>query len=133
MAFLSPISGPKRVITVTDHGNILEFGDVSGAGTGVWFLQFEPDSLFEAAGGIVVMGRSRLKAASDDKIGFHPIPYRQVFLNGVAGDYSFASAPISSSSMIHIPATGMAVAVLVSCLAGTATLYLTPHAGSVAV
>jgi hypothetical protein len=135
---VSPISGPKRLVTPTDNGNIIFLGEGSEGRVGAWSVQLEMDSDF--VGGLVVVGRSSAKVASDDNAPERPFPYRAAFLNGTSasGPWAFAADPITglpsqitASSCILIPASGFNVGFMVACTAGTATLYSIPVDGAV--
>lgn len=133
---VSPISGPLRTITPTDHGNIIFFGNASEARVGSWSVQIEMDGDF--VGALVIVGRSSAKVASDANAAERPFSYRAVFLNGSTptAPWGWANDPvtgaayqITASSTILIPAYGFSVGFMVNCTAGKAVVYSQPVDG----
>jgi hypothetical protein len=128
MATAYPIGRRYRVTSV-DNGKFGELGDASPALVGAFMLQFVPDASF--AGSIGILARAAGKDAKDDNVGYASIAYRRVQMNGQASDYALITdgTPLASDFTILIPASGLAVAVLVECTAGFGYLYSTPLEG----
>lgn len=125
-------TGRRQLLTPTNNGDLFKLGNTSNEDdVGGWILTLVPtDGNF--AGSFVVLGRNAMKTASDNNAPFIPIPYRTVCTNNVAADYSFSAAPITGTSMVIVPAYGIAIAVLVACTAGSANLYSNPINGPMA-
>lgn len=129
---VSPISGPKRLVTPTDDGNLIMLGNASEGRVGLWTVQIEPNVDF--VGSLIVVARSSLKEASNDNAPEHQWFYRSAYLNGGAVDYGvLQTAQINNSSLITIPSDGWNVGFLVACSAGSLTLYSLPIDGPSAV
>ena len=122
------VNEPTFVATPEYEGNIVEFGGPSEAECGVVTVQFDPDVDF--VGSFAVVGRWRKQSAQSVGAPFLPIGYISVNLNGVAVDRSHSHAVIDGPGMIEVPANGLSVGVMVSCSAGSCTLYLNRLAGT---
>lgn len=132
MTSITNVIGRKRVITSADDGKFLLLSD-SGELAGVWVFEFVPDNEEPFEGTLSVMGRIQGQQAFEDEVAFTPIPYRASVLNGVTGTHTLKTDPITSHSLLIIPATGLAVAVLVGCTSGTGTLYSYARQGDAAI
>lgn len=111
------ISGRSYTITASDDGYLLELGPAATTGhVGTYVLQFNPTLSF--SGQIQVQGRVFGAAAESASLPFEAIPYRRVTVAGVAQQYELVSDMITGACIIQVPANGMSVALLVSCLQG---------------
>jgi hypothetical protein len=121
----------RQPITASQSGQFVVLGNVSPSQVGTWRVQFVPDELWQ--GSLTPMGRSAGKDAHDDSVGFATVPYRRVQLNGIASDYRLmtdaAVLPIATDFTVLVPATGLAVAFLIECTAGSGVLYSQPLEG----
>jgi hypothetical protein len=129
MTAISHVIGRKKVITATDDADFLLLADTGGEDAGVWVFHFVPDPDDPFDGTLVIEGRIQGQQAYEDAVAFAPIPYRPAILNGVASDYTLTTAAITGESLITVPATAIAVSVLVSCASGKGTLYSYPRRG----
>ena len=121
MPLISNVIGRKKFITDADHGTFLLLSDTGQDLAGMWCLQFVPDPGFN--GSLSVQARIQGQQAYEDAVGLAPVPYRAAILNGVIDDYSLKSALITGSSLFYVPASGLAVALGVSIVAGSGVLY----------
>jgi hypothetical protein len=119
----------KRQISVEDNGNFLLLSDTGQNWAGMWVFEFVPDDNDPFVGALAVMGRIQGQQAFDDAVPFASVGYRAAVLNGVASDYSFKADLITGHSVLMVPATGLALAVLVACESGKGTLYSYPRQG----
>ncbi len=129
MAQTYPAGNPWKILT-TDNGNIGVYGaptSVSSTG-GLWTFDFIPDVTW--TGQLTVMGRTR-GLSTTDPTGFLVIPFRKVYLNAAAGDWSMVASgtAITGRSLIVVPAYGIDVGIAVTCTAGFGTLYAQPMSG----
>ncbi len=110
-------------------GRFAVLGNVSTVEVGTWRIQFYPDEAF--TGTLTVMGRSAGKDAHDADVGFGTIPYRRIQLNGVASDRSLVTdgVPIATDFIIEVPASGLALALLLDCTTGSGLILSQPLAG----
>lgn len=81
---------------------------------------------------IVPSARAAVKdaMADGDDTPFIATLYRKLFLNGAAGDGTLVGTPITGSSLIIIPATGMEISLNQTYTSGTGVAYVTPLLGS---
>ena len=123
------VIGRKKVVSPSDDGKMLLLADTGSGLAGVWAIQFwpDPDSPFD--GSISVQARIQGQQAYDDKAPVAPVPFRAAVLNGAIGDYALRSDLITGASLFYVPATGLAVALLVQCSSGRGTLYSYPREG----
>ena len=128
MTTISSVIARKRIITSDDNGVFLLLADIGDTETGSWTFQFVPSQDF--IGELAIVGRIQGKTAYDDDVPFLQVPYRKTYLNGAVGDLSLATALITGTSIVRIPATALAIALLVACTAGTMTVYSYPRYGS---
>lgn len=129
MATTYPIA-PRYKITPLDNERFLVIGNPSDVETGLFRVQFVPSETF--VGQFQVMGRASGPEAHVDEVGFGKIPYRVVQSAGQASlDESLVSAPIAADIIIRVPASGLAVALLVECTAGYGYVYSQPLVGTV--
>lgn len=126
MASPYPISNRYK-ITTQDHGQILKLGNASTGEVGTWLIQFVPDATFD--GGLAVLGRIEHDKAVADVIPYVPVRYRAAYLNTVSADYALVDTQITSGSILQVPASGLSIAVLVSCAEGYGYLYSVPLHG----
>lgn len=140
------VIGRVRQINTGDDGNTLVLGDSNDGRVGAISLQFvdAKDSTLSAgtpfSGTITVVGRSRQNRLSDldrnlvaESPPYVSIPFRAPYLNGSAGTYDFVTTAITTTSLIHIPVSGLFVALLVTCASGSGYVYWTPVVGAPAV
>lgn len=136
----SIMPGPKFTITpqtaIDTHGLILLGNtDADNASVGGYAIDIRCDQLW--VGTIAFTGRSGLhKAGVDDIAGLGNWPFRAFYLNGVPWDGSMvsgASALITSTSSIILPASGITIGLGFTCTAGSATLYYLPLLGPTVV
>ena len=126
---VSNVIGRKKFVSVDDDGDFLLLADTGKDLAGVWVLEFVPDNDEPFDGQLSVQGRIQGQQAFEDAVGFAPIPYRPWILNTVTGDLELTTAAITGHSLIAIPATGLAVALLVSATSGKGVLYSYPRQG----
>lgn len=118
-------------ITANDSGNFLVIGDAGhGNSMGAIAVEFVPTVSF--VGSLAIMGRvgGGPLSRQENKIGipFATVPFRKIYLNGAVSDYSMSTAGdiatgITGQSLIQVPANGLVVALLVTCSAGSCTVY----------
>jgi|SRR5215510_7863344 len=84
------------------------------------------------AASIVVKARTRIPQANDDNVAFQPIPYLKLFLNGVVANSTFDTVPLTTDSIILIPATGLEIALDVTFTSGQGRIYWSPLKGAAA-
>jgi len=80
----------------------------------------------------IVKARSRIPQAAIDDVTFRPIPYLKLFLNGAVADMTYDVAPITTDSIILIPATGLEIALDITYTSGTGRIYWSPMKGAAA-
>ena len=131
MAAIHPIELRYRV-TPVDNGTFGVLGDISQTEVGMWRLHWVPDASF-AGDGLAILGRA---APVDDSGGanFGTVPYRRVQVAGQASDLALVqtggvAVPITSDSIIYVPASGLTIAVEMGCTAGFGYLYSLPLIG----
>ena len=120
-------AGREYKVTTNDDGKFLFFGNASDGRVGTIVVQFDPGLAWN--GSFAVVGRVYGKPASDNGVGFVPIPYKRVSLDNVASDRALVSAVLTSTFIIEIPANGMVVALLTSAASGTGVVYNWPLNG----
>ena len=109
-------------VTTTDNGNTLVLGNTSlGDKAGAWIIEFAPSLGF--VGEFQVVARMMGKVPDDDTLGFLPVPYRVINLNGTASDYAFSTAHLTQPFIIQVPGSGMSIGLLTACSAGSGRLY----------
>jgi len=124
-------------------GRVFDLSTKPGEGTGTYIIGDASDGLVGTfsvhlvnTGGLgasmVVKARTRIPQANDDNVAFQPIPYLKLFLNGAVADSTFDTAPITTTSIILIPATGLEIALDVTYSAGTGRIYWSPLKGAAA-
>lgn len=141
----SIVMGRTRLITTADNNNTLILGDAMNGETGAVVLEFVdakdaivPGTAF--SGTITVKARSRENRYSDiDRATvaetplYLPVPYRSAYLNGAVGAYGIVTTVITTTSLIHIPASALFVALDITCSDGFGYLYWTPVVGAPAI
>ena len=131
MADIFPVTGPKFVVQVAQDGLVAVLGNTSDENpSGAISLSIYPSQDF--TGSFAIVGRPPGISTSDTTVPWQAIPYRLVTLQDTASDYSFKSDTIAQAAIIHIPANGLAVGVLIACSAGTAQFYIKPMWGATA-
>lgn len=120
-------AGREYSATTNDDGKFLFFGNASDGRVGTFVVEFVPGLAWN--GSFVVVGRVYGKPASDNGVGFVPIPYKRVSLNNVASDRALVSDVLTSHFIIEIPASGLAVALLTSAASGDGVVYNWPLNG----
>ncbi len=118
------VTGGKFSLSTANGTNAYVLGDGSGAFGSAIAVQVVDTGALSAS--ISVTARSRVRAAADDAVAFVAIPYKKLWLNGVAGDNTYVSTAITTHSLIVIPASGLSIALNVTFTSGTATIYWTP-------
>ena len=148
MSYLAPttipvaqiIPGPKFTLTakaVSDANGVFLLGntDPDNAVVAGYAIDLRMDSNW--VGTIGFTGRSgTIQAGADDIAGLGAWPFRAFYLNGTPSDgtmVSGASALITATSSIILPASGITIGMVVSCNAGTCTLYYLPVQGPTVV
>lgn len=116
-------------VTTKDNGNFLFLGNAAEGQVGAMCVQWVPDEQFTGALGVTSRIYGFPITDSGVPLGLVPVPYRRVNINGTASDYGFDTATLTGPSIINVPANGLAVALLVSCTAGTGWLYSWPLLG----
>ena len=81
---------------------------------------------------VVVKARTRIPQANDDNVAFQPIPYLKLYLNGAVADSTFDTVPLTGTSIILIPATGLEIALDVTFTSGQGRIYWAPLKGAAA-
>jgi len=132
MANLQAISRTIPLSTIPGQGtNLYIIGDASDGIVGTFCVH-----LFNSGGlgvSVVVKARSRLEQAYIDNAPFLPIPYLGLNVNGAVGDATtHGTAPLTTDSIILIPATGLQIALDVTYTAGTGKIYWVPTVGAAA-
>lgn len=121
MAQIFPI-GPKFRVMPAQNGMILAYQNTSDENpSGAFSVMTVPSEDF--VGEFAVVGRVPGISTADTSVPWVAFPYRRVSINDVASDYTFATAVISGTTAIHIPANGWAVGLLVNCTAGSCMIY----------
>lgn len=116
------VIGGKYKVTTADNGNTLVLGDASDSVVGTYLLHFVNDNTF--TGTLIVSGRARGKDAGMDAIAFVPLSYLGGFVNAAVGTQAYASTTLTTTSLVWVPATGITVGLVVTCTAGSGTLYV---------
>lgn len=112
----------RFLVKPAQNGMYAQWGNTSDENpSGAWMLYFRPSLDF--AGEFIVSGRPPRIQTSDTSVPFLPIPYRRVTLNNVASDYAMVDDAVSGASIVHIPANGISVALLINCTAGSCMVY----------
>lgn len=100
---IKQVSSRSHVITLADHGMILDFGPAATASSvGTFVMQFNPDATSDYTA--TLMGRCWGQAAADLNMPFVPIPYRRVTVANAASDYNISTSVISGVTLIQVPA-----------------------------
>lgn len=120
-------AGREYPVNSTDNGKILFLGSASDGRVGTMMITFVPDIAW--TGSFAVVARPYGKPASDNGVGFQPIPYRRVTLNNVASDRTIVSDILTQPFIIEVPANGLAIGLLTSTLSGTGVVYSWPLNG----
>lgn len=138
-------SGNAQQITSANDGDIGNLGDVSAYYPGFFALQFidgKEGGLPSFQGSLTIVAQPR-KAADVVSTGtlfivpWIPITYRYWILNGVALDPTALNnyaplgvdglpVPITTTSYLEVPASGLTVGVQVKCTGGSGWLYRLP-------
>lgn len=130
------IPPPKFTITpkaVVDAQGLFNLGnsDPENSVTGGYMIHFAMDVGW--VGSIAVLARPAVhKAGFDDTAFVGPWPFRAFYLNGQPSDGSMvsgASAQITNTSTIVIPATLQEIGLEVNCSQGSCTMYYQPFLG----
>jgi hypothetical protein len=117
------------IVQPAQDGNIAVLGNTQDENpSGAISVSFYPS--FDFTGSFAVVGRPPGISTSDTSVPWQAIPYRLVSLQDVASDYSFKSDTINTAAIIHVPANGLAVGLLVACSAGTTQLWIKPMYGA---
>ena len=117
--------------TKTDEGTgLCIIGDASDGLVGTFSVHLVNVSGLAAS--IVVKARTRIPQANDDNVAFQPIPYLKLFLNGVVANSTFDTVPLTTDSIILIPATGLEIALDVTFTSGQGRIYWSPLKGAAA-
>lgn len=125
-------TGRCQSISSANHGDLFKLGNVSNEqDVGGWTITVIATS-GDFSGGVYIVGRQSGTDAQSRSMPYLPVPFRQVCINNIAMSYSFDNALISASSIVQVPANGLALALLVSCTSGTADVYSTPLQGPTA-
>ncbi len=122
--------GKDYTVTTADNGRILFLGDASSSRTSAKTIMWVPNIPFTGAGFTVV---ARVYGPAPDKAGITPVPvpYRRVYLNGVASDRAIVSDTLPATAwLIEVPANGQVIALVISCTVGTGQLYNWDSVGS---
>ena len=130
MADIFPAGSPFRILPA-QNGQTLSFGSTSDENpNGAWHLMFVPSVDYD--GSIAVVGRTPRISTADLTVPWIPVPYRRITLNNVASDYAIVSTAITLDGpyQILVPATGMAIGILVACNAGQCMVYSQKMTGS---
>lgn len=119
------------LVQPAQDGNIAVLGNTQDENpSGAISVSVYPSQDF--AGSFAIVGRPPGISTSDTSVPWQAIPYRLVSLQDVASDYSFKSDTISQAAIIHVPANGLAVGILIACSAGTTQLWIKPMYGATA-
>ena len=120
-------AGREYPVRVADHGKIIFLGNASDGRVGTFTIEFVPDASW--SGTFAVLGRVYGKPASDNGVGFSPIPYRRICLNNVASDRAIVSDVLTGHFIIEVPASGLAIGLLASVQASGGVVYNWPLNG----
>lgn len=125
------------VITTADSGNTLQLGDAGhGNSGGAITIEFLPTLAGGFTGSITVVGRigggplSRQESALG--LAYAQVPYRQIYLNGAVQLYEIVNTAITGASIIQVPAAGLSIGLLVTCTAGSGSVYFRTLEGATA-
>ena len=81
-------------------------------------------------GGTVTVGAVTQGDAVKDGVAAQPIPYKSLTLNGAVGTGALVSTAITGTSLIHVPASGLNVALTIAAITGGSwTIYIWPVEG----
>jgi hypothetical protein len=134
------LPGPKAFLSpkaVSDARGLFLLGNTDPENATVGGYAIDLRMSVDWVGSIGFTGRSGVhKAGFDDIAGLGNWPFRAFYLNGVPFDGSMvsgASAVITATSSIILPASGITIGMGVSCTAGLCTLYYLPVVGPVVV
>lgn len=106
-------------------------GDANDGIVGTISIHFVNVSSF--LGSFTIKARSRLPQADTISAPFLPIPYLKQYLNGAIADHTMDNAAITGSSIILVPASGLAIALdLTSYTSGTGAILWSPLDGAAA-
>lgn len=130
---ITNVIGRKATIDASSNGKFHLLSDTGGQSAGMWVVQFVPDPDDPADCSLSVQGRVQGQQAFDDEVGFAPIPYRAAVLNTETSDYALRDDAITGHSLLAVPATGLAIALLVSCASGKGHIYSYPRTGDAAL
>ena len=114
-------AGREYTVTTADTGNVLFLGNASDGRVGTFVVQFDPGASW--SGSFTVKGRAYGKPASDNGLGFVPIPYRRINLGGTVSDRTLVSAALTGSFLIEVPANGIVVVLAATVTTAGGTLY----------
>lgn len=134
-------AAPSVHLTWENNGDTLIVGSPSSVEEGVCVVQFVDDVQVGKepfAGGLQVLGMVRVQDALRlgtplvPNVLLVPVPYRRINIGGIQSDYALVTdgTPIISSSIISVPASGLWIALLVTCSGGGGTVYSTNVVGS---
>lgn len=124
-----PIIGRKFSDSV--GGNTYLLGDsAQGDLAGTMAILLVASSL---TGGSVTVAAVTKGDAVKDAVAPVAVPYKSLFLNGVVGTGGLVSTAITGTSLIHVPASGLNVALTIAAIsAGGWTIYSWPIEGAAA-
>lgn len=121
-----PIIGRKAVIS--DGGNNYYFGEAA-PGQMVATMAFMLVANGLTGGSITVNAVTKGDAVKDAATPLATV-YKKLFLNGLVADGSLASAAITGTSLILIPASGLDIVLTIASIsAGNWTIYSQPVEG----
>lgn len=123
-------AGRKYDVTTNDNGKVLFFGGAADGRVGTMFIQFVPNLQFQ--GQFAVVARPYGAPANTDGVAMVDYPFRRVSVNGAASDRTITNntaTPLTSGFIIEVPANGVVLGLLTSCVAGGGVVYSWPLNG----
>ena len=123
-------AGRRYDVTTNDHGKILFFGGAADGRVGTMFIQFVPNSQF--VGQFSVVARPYGAPANTDGVALVDYPFRRVNINNVASDRTITNStatPLVAGFQIEVPANGVVLGLLTSCVQGGGVVYTWPLNG----
>ena len=125
-------TGRAQAISTLNNGDIFILGNTSNeSDVGGWKIWLMPDAS-GFVGTVSILRRPEGKEASDSGVGFSQSPYRRIVLNNLPADCTIVSdsSGLSGVSEVQVEASGVSIAFMVSCSAGSATVRSRPFQGS---
>lgn len=119
-----------ELATAKNGTNNYVLGDTNNDLVGTWAIMVVNTSSLVAS--IAVKARIRGPYAATDAVGFVPISYLKLYLNGAVGDNTLVTTAITDTSLIFVPASGLSVSLDVTFTSGTGTIYSWPLEGAAA-